>query len=219
MKETAISERHRFHQKHFLIISLIFLSAGVVAIGLVFLIRIQVVTAGIVFGIFVVTYLLVNSYLKYFKEVAGSLLYTGGVILPAWTLNTQPLIKEQFLLISIFTLIVFTNMLIFARFSIEEDQLNKQKSLATALGVRFMNNLIRIVMLICFLVMIYSATDGISPELILFLVMEGILMMVFEVKYFRINDRYRFYGDAIFLLPVLLLIALPLPAAASLSLP
>jgi hypothetical protein len=206
MREDATSERHRFHQKNFIIILLVFLGAGVVALGLMFLIRIQLITAGIVFGIFVVTYLLVNRWLKYFKEFTGSLLYTGGVLLPAWSLVSQPLTSNQLTLIIIFSLIVFSNMLIFARFSIGEDILNRQKSLATIMGVRPMNTLISVVCAISFYVMIYQATRDISSELVVMFAMELILLVIFLVKYFRYDDRYRIYGDAIFLLPVVLVI-------------
>jgi hypothetical protein len=219
MRETATSERHRFHQENFVTILLIFGAGGIVALGLMFLIRIQVITAGITFGTFVVIYLLVNRWLKYFKELTGSLLYTGGVLLPSWSLNTQPPSQYQVAIIIIFALIVFTNMLIFARFSIEEDILNRQKSLATIMGIRAMNTLITIICLVCFSAMIYQAIQDVTAELFVLMIMEAILLTVFAFKYFRYNDRYRIYGDAIFLLPAVVL-TLPLPAASIvLSLP
>ncbi|MEI9919573.1 MAG: hypothetical protein WDO14_12310 [Bacteroidota bacterium] len=205
MREAATSERHSFHQKHFITILLAFLGAGIVAAGLIFLIRIQLISAGIVLSVFVVTYLLVNRGLKYFKELTGSLLYTGGVLLPAWSLHTQPATAGQLTLIIIFTLIAFTNLLIFARFSIGEDMLNRQKSLATIMGVKPMNTLISIVFAISFSVMIYQAIQDVSSDLIILFVMELILLVIFVTKYFRYDDRYRLYGDAIFLLPVILL--------------
>lgn len=219
MKETAISERHRFHQKHFTTLTFTFAAASLLAIVLMFMIRIQLISAGIVFGIFVVTYLLVNRWLKYFKELTGSLLYTGGVLLPAWSLHDQPLSQSQLSLIGIFLLIVLTNMLTFARFSMEEDRLNNQKSLATVLGTRAMSVLIRTVVVACFLMMIYSAVTRISIELVILFVMEIALVLVFEMKYFQGANRYRTYGDAVFLLPAIALIV-PLPPGAILfSLP
>lgn len=219
MKETAISERHRFHQKHFLPIIFTFLGASLFAIVLMFMTRIQLITAGTVFGIFVVTYLLVNRWLKYFKELTGSLLYTGGVLLPAWSLHNQPLSQQQILLITTFFLVVVTNMLIFARFSIEEDRLNKQKSLATILGTRAMNLLIRLAVASCFAMMICAAINSFSAESIILFLMELVLVLVFELKYFRSNDRYRAWGDAVFLLPAAVFIAPLLPAVILFSLP
>jgi hypothetical protein len=134
------------------------------------------------------------------------LLYTGGVLLPAWSLHTQPISSHQIVIIIIFGLIVFTNMLIFARFSIGEDILNRQKSLATIMGVRPMNTLISIVFAICFYVIIYQAIHDVSWELVIMFIMELILLVIFLVKYFRYEDRYRLYGDAIFLLPIVLVI-------------
>jgi len=219
MKETATSERHSFHQKHFITILVIFFATSVLAVGLIFLIRIQLITAGVFFGSFVIIYLLISRWLKYFKELTGSLLYTGGVLLPAWSLHTQPLNQSQITLIIIFGLIAFTNMLIFARFSIEEDILNRQKSLATILGIRSMNTLISVVIAICFAVIIFEAIRLFNPELLILFVMEFVLLVLFVVKYFRYNDRYRVYGDAIFLLPAIILIAPQQPATALLSLP
>ncbi len=219
MREAAISERHRFHQKHFLTILLIFLVTGIVAVGLIFLIRIQLITAGVVFGGFVIIYLIVSRWLKYFKELAGSILYTGGVLLPAWSLHTHQLDPGQLSLIIIFALIAFTNMLIFARFSIEEDILNRQKSLATTLGVKSMNTLIRTVCAICFVAIVYAAMLSFSAELLILFLMEFVLLVIFLIKYFRYDDRYRVYGDAIFLFPIVLLIVPPQPATALLSLP
>jgi hypothetical protein len=211
MKEAAISKRHRFHQKHFMAITLSALVAGGIALVLIFMIRVQLITTGIIFGAFVVIYLLINRWLKYFKELAGSLLYTGGVLLPAWSVHVQPLSGMQSLLIGVFTLIVLTNMLIFARFSMKEDEVNQQKSLATILGVRAMNTLITIVIAICSLLIVYTALTGISIDLLVLLVMEACLVVVFGLKYFRENDRYRIYGDAIFLLPIVLFIVPPPP--------
>ena len=219
MKEAAISQRHRFHQKYFITIAFVFLGAGAISLVLMFMIRVQLITAGVVFGTFVVTYLLINRWLKYFKELTGSLLYTGGVLLPSWSLYNQPLSQNQYLTIGIFLIIVLTNMLIFARFSMEEDQRNQQKSLATILGTQSMNVLIRITIVACFLLMIVAATKRITPGLITLFVMETVLVLVFEIKYFRSHDRYRVYGDAIFLLPALLLILPPPPATVALSLP
>jgi hypothetical protein len=213
MKETATSQRHHFHQKNFITLAFIFAGIGMIAIALMFMIRVQLITAGIVFGIFVVTYLLVNRWLKYFKELTGSLLYTGGVLLPAWTLHTHPLSQQQYFTMGVFLLIVLTNMLIFARFSIDEDRLNQQKSLATIMGSRAMDVLIRMVAVACLLAVIYSAATGLSPELVILFVMEIVLILVFELKYFRFNDRYRIYGDAVFLLPAIILIVPPLPAS------
>lgn len=219
MNEAATSERHRFHQKHFISILVTFFFTGVVAIGLIFLIRIQLITAGIFFGTFVIIYLLVNRWLKYFKELTGSLLYTGGVLLPAWSLHTQPLNQDQLITIVIFALIAFTNMLIFARFSIEEDILNRQKSLATVMGIRSMNTLITIVFAICFGTMIFEGIRQFRIELLILFVMELVLLVVFSVRYFRYNDRYRTYGDAIFLVPAILLTVPQQPAVALLFLP
>jgi hypothetical protein len=219
MRETATSERHRFHQENFITILIVFFIAGVVAVGLMFLIRVQVITTGMTFGALVIVYLLVNRWLKYFKELTGSLLYVGGVMLPSWSLHTQPLSDYQLTIIVIFTLIVLTNMLIFARFSIEEDILNRQKSLATIMGIRSMNTLITIVCVMCFGAMVYQAIQDITPDLVVLMIMELILVTVFVFKYFRYNDRYRVYGDAIFLLPAVLVIV-PLPLASIvLSLP
>jgi hypothetical protein len=215
MREMAISQRHKFHQQNFLTVIIVFAAAVAIATGLLFLIRIQLITAGLVFGTFVIIYLLLSRWLKYFKELAGSLLYTGGVLLPSWSIHTQPLSNYQLTFIVIFALIAFTNMLIFARFSMEEDIMNRQKSLATIMGVRPMNSLISIVTTVCFCVMIYEATVDSTAELGMLFLMEIVLLVVFLVRYFKYNDRYRIYGDAIFLLPAILFIV-PLPPAAAL---
>ena len=219
MREAATSERHRYHQQHFVTIVVVFTVISIIALVLVFMIRVQLITAGIVFGIFVITYLLVSRWLKYFKELAGSLLYTGGVMLPAWSLHSQALTPHQVTFIIAFGLVVFTNMLIFARFSIEEDILNRQKSLATIMGVRSMNTMISVVSAICFFVIAYETIQQPGIELVMLFVMETILLVIFLVRYFRYNDRYRVYGDMIFLFPAILLIVPPQPAAALLSLP
>jgi hypothetical protein len=204
MKEAATSERHLFHQKHFKTLLVIAIAIGIIAAGLMFMIRIQLITAGIVFGIFVVAYLVINRWLKYFKELVGSLLYTGGVLLPAWSLLEDPMNQDQQLYISIFALIALTNMLIFASFSLQEDVMNKQKSIATILGKSYMTWLIRFVILSCFALIILGGMYTISPEMIVLIAMEVILAIIFEVKYFQYDNRYRMYGDAIFLLPALL---------------
>jgi hypothetical protein len=206
MKEAATSERHLFHQKNFLAILFAAIVLGIVALGLMFLIRVQLITAGIVFGIFVIAYLLVNRWLKYFKELVGSVLYTGGVLLPSWSLLEDPMNQDQQLYISIFAVIALTNMLIFAFLSRNEDIMDKQKSIATILGESYMKWLIRFVIVSCFGLILLGAVYSITPELIVFIAMELILALIFELKYFYVNDRYRMYGDAIFLLPAIALL-------------
>ncbi len=206
MNEAATSERHLFHQKHFITMTAIACAAGVIAIGLMFLIRVQLVSAGTVFGVFVVAYLLINRWLQYFKELLGSILYTGGVLLPSWSLLEDPMNQDQQLYISIFAMIALTNMLIFANLSREEDILNKQKSIATVLGEDYMKWLIRFVILSCFGLVLIGAVYSLTPELIVLVAMECVLLVISEVKYFHHDDRYRACGDSIFLLPAIVLL-------------
>lgn len=207
MPQAATSERHLYHQKYFLRILGSLIVLAIVAIGLAFVIRVQILAAGFFFAAFVVVYLLFSRWLKYFKELAGCLLYTGGVLLPAWSIHEEPLNEDQQLYISIFALIVLANLLMFARLSMREDLSNQQNSLATLVGARTMNFLVRIVIVGGFALVVFGGAYAITPELITLASMLLATALVFEVKFFHVHDRYRVFGDGVFFIPLFLFIS------------
>lgn len=204
MPTAATSARHLFHQKHFLKLVGVLVAAIILAVALVFLIRVQIVTAGIAFGLFVLGYLIFSRWLKYFKELAGCALYTGGVLLPGWSIHEEPLNETQQLYISIFALIVLANLLIFARLSLQEDESHQQNSLATLVGPRTMDALVRLVLGGGVALTVFGGWYEITPELVTLASMEIALLLVFELKFFHTKDRYRYLGDAVFFFPLLL---------------
>lgn len=206
LDKPASTARHLLHQKHFRPLVWLLAGAVVVDITLVLFIRRQLMVPGFIVGMMCAGYLLLNRWLRYVKEVVGTLLYTGGVLLPALSLNHDLTIGQQLIVVE-FGLIVFINMLLFARMSYETDVRDRQQSLITTIGPGPGNWLIASCF-VCLAVVIVIAGPGIGVATTsIMITMAGLLLVIFLFPaYFRSGERYRFFGDAIFLLPGILLL-------------
>jgi hypothetical protein len=187
----ASSRRHRFHQKHFIVLAGVLLFAVLVDGVLISFIRKPVLHSGLALAAVVIIYLLLQRSLKYVKEFCGALLYSGGVLLPAWSLSPETLSLAQGLFVAEFCITVLSNLLLFSLFDHHRDLRDHHQSFATVMG----NG---ILMLLQF---IWLANA--QGTLLAILVMNVLLLIIFVFhKPFETGDRYRLVGDAVFLVPL-----------------
>jgi hypothetical protein len=205
LREPASTARHLLHQRYFKTLVWIVAVALVVDVTLVFFIRLQLMLPGAIMGVMCVAYLLFSRWLRYVKEVVGTLLYSAGVLLPALSLN-RDLTLDQQLLIGEFMLIVFINMLLFARMSFDSDIRDKQQSLITTIGLRPANWLIALCFICLATVMVLPNEISWQTTVVMAAMALTLLVIFLFPAYFRSGERYRLVGDSVFLLPGLLLV-------------
>lgn len=209
IKHDASTVRHRFHQRHFkVLVALLVLAAAGVFIQL-FFIRRPVIIGGMILGWIVVIYFLTLKQLKYLKELAGAILYTGGVLVAPLSLSYFELSPPQLILTLEFFITALVNLLIFSWFDVDKDIEDDRKSFATYYGskltVRLVTGLLTLNVLLSLLVLLQYSSHG--WETLIILVMNMVLAALVALKkYFSNHDRYRILGDAIFFFPILYLL-------------
>jgi 4-hydroxybenzoate polyprenyltransferase len=203
LTEPAYSERHRFHQKYSKPLRVALAVAVLIVCVLMIFIRPSVIVGGLILAPVILIYLLMQKKLP-IKEFTVALLYTFGVLLPAWPESWQLIMPAARLIAQLF-LIALTNLLLFAWFECDVDSKMGQASLATRIGKKAVSTLLAILFVIgiglSFVGMISNPINWI------FLLMWFVLIGLFIFHtYFEQYERYRLWGDAIFFLPLIGLI-------------
>jgi hypothetical protein len=204
LKKPAISERHRFHQKRFKILSIIVCITILVVCILAVFVRPAVLVGGLILAPLSVLYLLLQKKLP-IKELAVAIVYTVGVLLPAWPGSWNLFIPVAGLVVQLF-LIALTNLLLFAWFELEPDIKMGQASFATRVGKKRLTLVLQILFISGITFSLgYSIFS--NPLGIIFLLMWlGLITLLIYPRYFEQLERYRLWGDAIFYLPAIGLI-------------
>ncbi len=201
--------RHRFHQENFRLLSF-FLCLAIIADAVaIFFIRRQVFEWGLVLTGVVILYLVFHRYLRFLKELFVASLYTIGVLLLSVTVTPIDLSAPHYLLIIQFAIAAWTNLLLFSWFDQSFDQRNDQNSFVTILGRKTTQVFLYSLFIGSFLLTIIEVIGNIAiVPVIILLLMNATLFLIFLFRRtLEKDDRYRLIGDAVFLLPLLLLIA------------
>lgn len=203
------TERHSFHRKYALSL---WVSIGIVLLTLLtllfFLPMKTVYVGGMIAGVsafylWIVSKISPTSTWQCGKEIVTTWVYTAGVC--GITLPYRSVSYEAVAML----LLVFQNLLLFSW--CEQKKFPMVHSLASYFGEKKTKNIIIFIFALLFLGNLFSlvhSSHHFQQELaLLFIVMSSILtVIVFKVDFFLKNDRYRWIGDGIFLLPTLLLI-------------
>ena len=217
LKGKAHTQRHLFHHSNFKVLSLLVFVLAIVDCLLVFIkLPQQIIFAGFILFIITSVYFGALSMLKsrksflLQKEFIVALVYTAGVWIGPLALRNYKLLNYEILFLISFFLIVWSVVLLYSLIEYPEDRLDGHHTLATRIGVRSAQRFIYGVLLLVAMVSISMiAVNPLEFELRtarLFLVMALIagLMNTFP-EFFKYNYRYRYIGEMIFWLPVLLL--------------
>ena len=203
----ASSKRHRFHQNHFALLASVLLLAMVIDGIMISFIRKPVLYSGLALAGAVIVYLLFQRNLKYVKEFCGALLYSVGVLLPAWSLSPTAINLSQGLFIAEFCITVLCNLLLFSLFDHHHDLRDHHHSFVTVMGNRRTRFLLSILFMLNGVLMLLQLfwltnTQGILL-VILFMNLMLLIIFIFHER-FEADDRYRLVGDAVFLVPLFL---------------
>ena len=202
----ASTDRHRFHQKHFRIMTLILLLVIVVDVVLVWFISSNILGAGLLLGVVVLTYLVFQRYLKFLKEFFVACLYTMGILLPSIASAGVSVMPIHYLIFAKFFVTALMNLLLFSLFDHEEDRLHRQHSFVTWFGPGSTRYGIIILGLINILSGLWLWNFDARVAMI-FIAMNLLLLGVLLFrKQLHCNNYYRILGDAAFFIPGLYLL-------------
>ncbi|CAN5579974.1 hypothetical protein BH10BAC5_BH10BAC5_20360 [soil metagenome] len=216
LKKEASTIRHRFFQKYFL--SLCLITILVIVSVLILSIRFlssDILKAGVILAALVIMYCIINfiAFRKrmknYLKEMISSIIYTSGLLISSGALLTESKISVIIVNFLIIFLIVYLNLIIFSYFDYENDNSDGYSSAATIIGKKGTLRLIYIIAASCAVIIIlkifYSGFD-IPDTLIPLSMLLTLFLIIYLREYFKINFRYRYAGDSIFLFPIILLL-------------
>jgi hypothetical protein len=209
--EITLTERHIFHRENAKILWYFVGILGIICSILVFYLPSNIIIFGIIISLFTGIYLLIISKIssknnfQHYKEPITSFVYISAVF------GTTVLHNLQFfsLLIGfIFLLIVFQNLLLF---SLSEFKKNTNSyNLARYFGIKTSSFIIVSITCIIFILGIFlihfSSSNYEQKVIFLEIIMSSILLIINQFdNFFLTNDRYRWVGDGIFLLPLLII--------------
>lgn len=206
------TERHLFHQKyHKILWRSVCLIAGICGVSLFFL-PLYGITLGLVISSFTGLYLYIidkitkKSSVHFYKEPMTAILYVAGVWGTTYLNNLTPL---YFLTGLLFLLIAFQNLFLFSLLEFKKHP-DDCHTLAHYFGLKNSNVIILLLSTTVVLIGLYainiSAFDYQKSVFILEISMSIILLIINQFETFFIkNDRYRWVGDGIFLLPLLII--------------
>jgi len=204
IKQTASTERHRFHQHHFKTLFVLLVIASVIDATQLFFIRKTVFFEGLGLAFFIAIYFLLQRYLKFLKEMIGALLYTGGVLLIPLSVKNANLNSVQLILVVQFVITALINLLLFSWFDKNRDEQDRHSSFATTMGRDATKNfLMALFFFQAVLAFVQFARRDTGPTEIMILMNVLLLVIFIKRKYFEAEDRYRLLGDAIFFVPLI----------------
>ncbi|MCB9235774.1 MAG: hypothetical protein H6581_29270 [Bacteroidia bacterium] len=214
----AHTARHLFHHLHFRKIGLFWsvLAAGGFAAALICL-PLEGIYFGLVMGLGVILHLGLVSLVGgktsplLVKEGGVALIYTFGIWGMPFVLHMEAVETSHLLMMAQFGLLALVNLLEFSLFERETDELDGQSSLVRAIGARKTSVLLGFLLMLNLVLAIGVFIVDFSQPTILY---QGILLLMalllglilFRKNYFAHSDRYRAWGDAVFLLPALSLL-------------
>lgn len=208
------TNRHSFHNKHKKVLWEIIIVLSIFSIVFSFSLPIKILNLGLSLGVIVLIYLLAvnklpnNNFLLIAKEPLTAIIYTTGIVGTAFVTKTN-ISWQEWALAIIFFAIVFQNLLLFSVY--ESIAIPNAKNLANFFGKKtsLTINTILFLAIIIFGSFTFSQNQEtyIARVLLVEMVMSAVLWLLNDfVKFFIQHERYRWLGDGVFILMIILLL-------------
>ena len=201
----AASARHRFHQRHRIVLTITLIIAIGFNLVLLFYIRRELLFAGILLAVAVAVYLLFQRRFFYGKEIFVSAIYTAGVLLPSSVSTTEWLSLSEILVIVAFFLVALINLYLFSFFDHERDKRDRLFSFVTFIGPAKAKKFISGLFVAFFAIAsTYVFLSDYSLSSVCIILMGSVLLWIFRNSdLFAKHERYRLIGDAVFFIPLM----------------
>lgn len=216
LRNTAISNtnRHNFHSKHKKVLWEIIVILSFFSIIFAFTLPIKILTLGLLLMVVVLIYLILvnklpnNKVLQIAKEPLTAIIYTLGIVGSAFVTKTH-ILWQEWAVALIFFGIVFQNLLLFSVY--ESIAVPHAINLANFFGKKASLTINTILFLAIVIFGSYTFSQNqevyLARVLLVEMVMSAILWLLNDfVKFFIQNERYRWLGDGVFLLMVVILL-------------
>lgn len=209
IKSDPKDTRHQFHFQYQYYLQITIIILFIIAIILVFFLPIKVIYFGIGLSVFLIIYFIIlkktsqKANYQYFKEIFTAILYTLSVVGSAFSMK-QNLGVIDYLVGFNFFLLVHQSILIF---SFHEAKLYPEtKNLASKLGSK---NCTYLIISICSFIIFCNIFDAsLITKKVLFIetlmTICSVLTYIFQAKLTK-NESYRWIGEMVFWLPILLI--------------
>ncbi|MEM6842762.1 MAG: hypothetical protein AAF632_11095 [Bacteroidota bacterium] len=215
LNQLAHTARHRFHQKYFRSLLVMFCLAALSIIVILFYLPWSVIQGGLfLLGgvvIYFVVFQLARRYQFIPKELSAALLYSLGIFLPVFT-QVEYWQPYHSLFFGQYFFLALANLTIFSYYEYHSDCLDKSFSLATqyspsvAKGVAWIAILSEVILLGIVLLFFSPQSSDYFAQLIFILMVSLLAMVLFFSDLFKPNENYRWVADGIFLLPAIYLL-------------
>jgi 4-hydroxybenzoate polyprenyltransferase len=202
----AETDRHRFHQEYFRTILVALVMAMITDFVVVWFVPSTIMRFGIILGVIVLVYLILQRYLKFLKEFFVACLYTMGVLLPSIATLPGHLHPFHFVLVAKFFITALMNLLLFSLFDHTQDRKQQQHSFVTWFGASSTRAGILFLGLFNILsgIWLWSFDWRVT---VIFISMNSMLLAILVLqRHFMSNNYYRMFGDAIFFIPLFYLL-------------
>jgi 4-hydroxybenzoate polyprenyltransferase len=189
------------------VLSVLLILVALIDITQIYFIRSIVFVSGLILAFLVGIYFLVQQRISFLKELLGTLLYSGGVLLIPLSVSNQwnfPIV----LLMLQFGIIVFINLLLFSWFDKPKDEKDQQRSFATTFGLVITKRILVGLFVLAGVLTVVQIIFWFDMNAILILTLMTVSLLIIFLKkdYFEKEDRYRLLGDAVFLFPLIYLL-------------
>ncbi|TAH17988.1 MAG: hypothetical protein EAZ08_12360 [Cytophagales bacterium] len=219
LKEKASSDRHLFHFKYrkaLIIFSFILLIINILNL---FYLPILIIKAGFYLSLGVLVYFfflrLASGQPSLFKEISIAFIYAVAIFLAPAVLSTKIWNTATYLLFVSYFLLALINLLEFSLFDLALDEKEQYSSLIRKLGKSKSKKVIGSLIYISFLWLMagtiylyYNDFTNFSffhqIQICLFFMNVVLATLLLFPSYFVKNNRYRVFGDMVFLFPVFL---------------
>jgi 4-hydroxybenzoate polyprenyltransferase len=219
MTELPLTARHRFHfHNRKALWKATGIVTGLTAVLTLLFLPFRVIGFGLGLAVAVALYLWLVHLLsahyrkKWFqKEPLVAVLYTAGIWGPVWVLRGYTSAADCVLCL-LFAAIAFQNLLLFSLFDLENDQRRNEQSLATYWGAERIKTVFQVlsagILLACLVAGLALADEVRQQRVAGILAGMGLVLLCLGhyPDYFRRNESFRWLGDGIFFLPLLVLL-------------
>lgn len=211
----VVTPRHKFHLTYFKPLIYAWLGVFVVTAGLsICFLPFKTIYIGLIASALVVLHLVlvkllgnkISIYIQ--KELGIAFTYLVGILVgPISCMEILPI--YFYLVVPQVFLLAFINLIEFSYFELEEDTRQGQTSIVHSMGKRNIKRLLAV--LLAILLVLNIASYVLFPlflviQVVLSSMMAVLFTIVYKQRYFEIEERYRLWGDVVFMFPIVLLL-------------
>ncbi|MGB3182501.1 MAG: hypothetical protein WBB45_14005 [Cyclobacteriaceae bacterium] len=212
----AHTPRHRFHQRYFSVLAIAITLFALSGVVLLFKIPRSTLIAGLAVSAVTLVYFLTLRLFKlrtaFQKELFIALVYVLGIFTAPVSLSHQASFPYLYLLFGQYLLLAFANLVLFAWYEQDTDRADGHSSLVLKIGSRKSFRLVSALFGLTGLSIAYGllTSTPISTawwyQVVLFCMLATLVFLGLFPAYFRVNERYRAFGDGAFMIPGLILL-------------